>query len=131
MSMSDPIADLLTRIRNANMRKKPNLAMLSSKMKVNIAKVLKDEGFISDWEMNEENKFPELKIHLKYIDGEPVIRNIKRISKPGLRLYTKSSECKPVLNGQGISILSTSEGVKSDRQCREDKTGGEILCTVW
>ena len=131
MSMSDPIADLLTRIRNANMRKKQSLELLSSNIKVNIAKVLKEEGFITDWELNEEEKFPKLKIELKYCDGEPVIRKIKRVSKPGLRLYTNSSDCKPVLSGQGISIVSTSKGVISDRQCREMQVGGELLCKVW
>ena len=128
--MSDPVADLLTRIRNANMRNKPSLELLSSKMKVSIVKVLKDEGFIVNWELDEKGKFPQLRIRLKYVDELPVIREIKRISKPGLRLYTKGKDCKPVLNGQGISILSTSKGIMSDRQCRADNIGGEVLCTV-
>ena len=130
MSKSDPVADLLTRIRNANMRNKPSLELLSSKMKVSIVKVLKDEGFIVNWELDEKGKFPQLRIWLKYVDELPVIREIKRISKPGLRLYTKGKDCKPVLNGQGISILSTSKGILSDRQCRADNIGGEVLCTV-
>jgi len=130
MSMSDPIADLLTRIRNANMRKKESLEMLSSKMKLNIVKVLKDEGFIVNWELDEKGKFPEMRIWLKYVDDLPVIRKITRISKPGLRLYSKGKDCKHVLNGQGISILSTSKGIMSDRQCRADNIGGEVLCTV-
>ena len=128
--MSDPVADLLTRIRNANMRNKDNLELLSSTLKLNIVKVLKDEGFITNWELNEKGKFPQLRIWLKYVDEIPVIREIKRISKPGLRLYTKGKDCKPVLNGQGISILSTSKGIMSDRQCRNDNIGGEVLCTV-
>ena len=128
--MSDPVADLLTRIRNANMRNKPSLELLSSKMKVSIVKVLKDEGFIVNWELDEKGKFPQLRIRLKYVYELPVIREIKRISKPGLRLYTKGKDCKPVLNGQGISILSTSKGIMSDRQCRADNIGGEVLCTV-
>ena len=128
--MNDPIADLLTRIRNANMRKMENLELLSSKMKLNIVKVLKNEGFITNWELNEKGHFPLLKIWLKYVDDYPVIREIRRISKPGLRLYTKGKDCKPVLNGQGISILSTSKGVKSDRECRNENIGGEVLCTV-
>ena len=128
--MSDPVADLLTRIRNANMRNKDNLELLSSILKLNIVKVLKDEGFITNWELDEKGKFPQLRIWLKYVDDIPVIREIKRISKPGLRLYTKGKDCKPVLNGQGISILSTSKGIMSDRQCRIDNIGGEVLCTV-
>ena len=128
--MSDPVADLLTRIRNANMRQKESLELLSSILKVNIVKVLKDEGFIENWELDEQGKFPQLRIWLKYVDELPVIREIKRISKPGLRLYTKGKDCKPVLNGQGISILTTSKGIMSDRQCRNDNIGGEVLCTV-
>ena len=130
MSMSDPVADLLTRIRNANMRNKDSLELLSSRMKLNIVKVLKDEGFITNWELDEKGKFPQLRIWLKYVDDLPVIREIKRVSKPGLRLYTKGKDCKPVLNGQGITILSTSKGILSDRQCRNDNIGGEVLCTV-
>ncbi|MEZ7852731.1 MAG: 30S ribosomal protein S8 [SAR324 cluster bacterium] len=130
MSMSDPVADLLTRIRNANMRNKDSLELLSSTLKLNIVKVLKDEGFITNWELDEKGKFPQLRIWLKYVDEIPVIREIKRISKPGLRLYTKGKDCKPVLNGQGISILSTSKGIMSDRQCRNDNIGGEVLCIV-
>ena len=128
--MSDPVADLLTRIRNANMRNKDSLELLSSRMKLNIVKVLKDEGFITNWELDEKGKFPQLRIWLKYVDDLPVIREIKRVSKPGLRLYTKGKDCKPVLNGQGISILSTSKGIMRDRQSRNDNIGGEVLCTV-
>ena len=128
--MSDPIADLLTRIRNASMRKIVSLEMPSSKIRLNIVEVLKDEGFIVNWELDEKGKFPELRIWLKYVDELPVIRKITRISKPGLRLYSKGKDCKPILNGQGISILSTSKGIMSDRQCRADNIGGEVLCTV-
>ena len=130
MSMSDPVADLLTRIRNANMRKKESLVLLSSKIKLNIVKVLKEEGFISNWELDEKREFPQLTIWLKYVDNFPVIREITRASKPGLRLYKKGKDCKPILNGQGISILSTSKGIMSDRKCREENIGGEVLCTV-
>ena len=130
MSMSDPVADLLTRIRNANMRKKDSLVLLSSKIKLNIVKVLKEEGFISNWELDEKAEFPQLTIWLKYVDNFPVIREITRASKPGLRLYKKGKDCKPILNGQGISILSTSKGIMSDRKCREENIGGEVLCTV-
>ena len=130
MSMNDPVADLLTRIRNANMRKKESLVLLSSKIKLNIVKVLKEEGFISNWELDEKAEFPQLTIWLKYVDNFPVIREITRASKPGLRLYKKGKDCKPILNGQGISILSTSKGIMSDRKCREENIGGEVLCTV-
>ena len=130
MSMSDPVADLLTRIRNANIRKKESLVLLSSKIKLNIVKVLKEEGFISNWKLDEKGKFPQLTIWLKYVDNLPVIREITRASKPGLRLYKKGKDCKPILNGQGISILSTSKGIMSDRKCREENIGGEVLCTV-
>ena len=130
MSMNDPIADLLTRIRNANMRKKVSLEILSSKIKISILEVLKEEGFISNWQLDEKNVFPKIKIWLKYVDNVPVIRGIKRVSKPGLRLYSKGKDCKPILNGQGISIISTSKGIKSDRQCRDENIGGEILCVV-
>ena len=130
MSMSDPVADLLTRIRNANLRNKENLVLLSSKIKLNIVKVLKEEGFISNWELDKKGKFPQLTIWLKYVDNFPVIREITRASKPGLRLYKKGKDCKPILKGQGISVLSTSKGIMSDRKCREENIGGEVLCTV-
>ena len=130
MSMNDPVADLLTRIRNANMRKKVSLVLLSSNIKLNIVKVLKEEGFISNWELDEKGKFPQLTIWLKYVDNFPVIREITRTSKPGLRIYKKGNDCKPILNGQGISIVSTSKGIMSDRRCREGNIGGEVLCTV-
>ena len=104
--------------------------MLSSKMKLNIVKVPKDEGFIVNWEMDKKGKIQELRIWLKYVDDLPVIRKINRLSKPGLRLYSKGKDCTPILNEQGISILSTSKGIMSDRQCRADDIGGEVLCTV-
>ena len=105
----------------------------ASKIKKSIAEILKDEGFIKDWEVSsDEDSFPEIKLQLKYLnDGQPVIRKIKRESKPGLRVYLKSNDAKPILSGQGISIITTSKGVMSDRKCREEKVGGEILCTVW
>tara|TARA_B100000579_G_C22095209_1_gene516387 strand:- start:5 stop:346 length:342 start_codon:yes stop_codon:yes gene_type:complete len=112
------------------MRKKDSLEILSSKIKISILEVLKEEGFISSWKVDEKHVFPIIKIWLKYVDDIPVIREIKRVSKPGLRLYTKGKDCKPILNGQGISIVSTSKGIKSDRQCRDENIGGEILCTV-
>ena len=131
--MTDPIADMLTRIRNANMRRSGEVSIPSSNIKKGIAEILKNEGFIQDWEyLESEDKFPEIKLQLKYLnDGQPVIRRIKRESKPGLRIYLKSNDAKPVLSGQGISILSTSRGLMSDSQCRKEKIGGELLCSIW
>ncbi|MGA1599183.1 MAG: 30S ribosomal protein S8 [bacterium] len=131
MSMTDPIADLLTRIRNANMRQKPTLSMPSSKMKLSIARVLKDEGFIEDYSEEEATPAKQLHITLRYYRGTPVIRRLIRVSKPGLRQYQKANEMKPVVDGQGIAIVSTSQGILTDRQCREQKVGGEVLCKVW
>ena len=133
MSMTDPIADMLTRIRNANMRGSSEVVIPSSKIKKSIEEILKDEGFIEDREVSsDEDSFPEIKLQLKYInDCQPLIRKIKRESKTGLSVYLKSNDAKPVLSGQGIAIITTSKGVMSDRKCREEKVGGEILCTVW
>ena len=131
--MTDPIADLLTRIRNANLRKLNHVSVPSTKIKENIVALLKDEGFVEDWKKKEEEgSFPELLIQLKYMkNGDSVIRKIRRDSKPGLRLHLKARAIKPILGGQGISIISTSKGVKTDKQCRQEKVGGELLCTVW
>ena len=132
MSMSDPIADLLTRIRNALLREKATVTIPSSKMKVQIVKVLLEEGFIQKYELLPAKIGMDLKIHLKYdAKGESVIRQIQRISKPGLRIFRGSSALKPQVGGQGISIVSTSKGVLSDNQCRAMNVGGEILCTVY
>ncbi len=147
--MTDPIADMLTRIRNANRIESPAVDMPSTKLKQHIAQVLKDEGFILDYQvgasaLNEQGRpyFATvvdegttkkiLRIFLKYgPEGERVIRHIDRASKPGRRLYRGYKELKPVLDGLGISILSTSRGVISDRQARAQRLGGELLCTVW
>jgi len=129
--MTDPIADMLTRIRNANLRRKSEVAMPSSKMKASIAQVLQDEGFVDGVQVEEDGVFRTLKIQLRYWQGEPVIREIVRISKPGLRQYTKAGDLRPVVNGQGIAIVSTSKGVMADRQCRSEGVGGELLCRVW
>ena len=133
MSMTDPIADMLTRIRNANMRRSSEVAIPSSKIKKSIAEILKDEGFIEDWEVSsDEDSFPEIKLQLKYLnDGQPVIRMIKRESKPGLRVYLKSIDAKPVLSGQGISIITTSKGVMSDSEAIKNNLGGEVICRVF
>ena len=132
MSMSDPLADMLTRIRNAVMVKFDSVEMPKSSVKVNIAKVLKDEGYILGYSVNDEGPQGTLTIDLKYgPSGEPVITGIKRVSKPGLRQYTKAGAIPKVLNGLGVAIVSTSKGIVADRVAREQNTGGEILCEVW
>ena len=132
MSMSDPLADMMTRIRNAVMVKFDIVAMPCSRNKASIAKVLKDEGFISDFQVTDEGIQGTLKINLKYgPNRESVITGIKRISKPGLRKYAKADALPKVLDGLGISIISTSKGIVTDRTARAQNTGGEILCEVW
>ncbi|MGH8638497.1 MAG: 30S ribosomal protein S8 [Burkholderiales bacterium] len=130
MSMSDPIADMLTRIRNAQMSEKPSTAMASSKVKVAIAKVLKDEGYIEDFNVVDADGKPRLEIGLKYYAGQPVIEKIERVSKPGLRVYRPSKSVPRVMNGLGIAIVSTSKGVMTDRKARGMGIGGEVLCVV-
>lgn len=130
--MSDPIADMLTRIRNANTVRHETVEMPASKIKRQIAEILKSEGFIRDAEYIEDNKQGIIRIFLKYgPNNERVITGLKRISKPGLRVYTKANEVPRVLGGLGIAILSTSKGVMTDKQARQMKTGGEVLCYVW
>ena len=130
--MTDPIADMLTRIRNAVRVERPHVQMPLSKVKRGLAEVLKREGYIWDWEEIQGEPAGELRIHLKYgPNGERVIRHIKRVSKPGRRVYSGSQELRPVLNGLGISIISTSRGVISDREARQRKLGGEVLCELW
>lgn len=129
MSMSDPIADMLTRIRNAQAMEKVSVSMPSSKVKVSIAKVLKDEGYIEDFAVKGEAK-PELQIHLKYYAGRPVIEKIERVSTPGLRVYKGSQELPKVMNGLGVAIVSTSRGVMTDHKARAQGVGGEVLCLV-
>jgi small subunit ribosomal protein S8 len=130
--MTDPIADMLTRIRNAVRVEKPYVDIPTSRFKRGIADVLKREGFIWDWkEVDEEHPSATLRLELKYgPNGERVIQSIKRISKPGRRLYTRGKELKPVLGGLGISIISSSQGVISDREARRDNIGGEVLCEI-
>jgi small subunit ribosomal protein S8 len=128
--MQDPIADMIIRIKNAQMVNKANVAMPSSKMKVMIAKVLKDEGYIKDFFVDEDAK-PTLTIVLKYFDGKPVIEKIKRESRPGLRLYHSVADLPKVLGGLGVAIVSTSKGVMSDKAARQQNVGGEVLCIVW
>ncbi len=132
MSMSDPLADMLTRIRNAVMAKKENVEIPKSNTKVEIARVLKEEGFIVDYHVSEKGAQGTLTIDLKYgADGGSVISGIKRVSKPGLRQYSKSKDIPQVLNDLGISIVSTSKGILTDRSAKAQNTGGEILCEVW
>jgi small subunit ribosomal protein S8 len=132
MSMSDPLADMLTRIRNAVMVKFDSVEMPTSTVKVNIASILKEEGYITDYEVAEGDVQGTLKISLKYgPDKESVITGIKRVSKPGLRKYAKANAIPKVLNGLGIAIISTSKGVVSDKTARTLNFGGEIICEVW
>lgn len=131
MTMTDPIADLLTRIRNANMAKHESLEVPASNIKKEIVEILKQEGFVSDVEYIEDNKQGIIKIFLKYSKGERVIKGIKRISKPGLRVYAKADELPKVLNGLGIAIVSTSNGVVTDKVARKNNTGGEVLAYIW
>jgi small subunit ribosomal protein S8 len=130
MSMSDPIADMLTRIRNAQMAEKVSVAMPSSSLKVAIAKVLKDEGYIDDFRVVGEAVKPQLEIALKYYAGRPVIEKIERISKPGLRIYKGKEDLPRIMNGLGVAIVSTSKGVMTDRKARASGIGGEVLCVV-
>jgi len=130
MSMSDPISDMLTRIRNAQRSEKVSVAIPSSKVKVAIAKVLKDEGYIDDFAVREAEGRPLLEVGLKYYAGRPVIERIERVSKPGLRIYKGKDAIPRVMNGLGIAIVSTSRGVMTDRKARATGVGGEVLCIV-
>ena len=130
MSMTDPVADMLTRIRNAQMAEKLSVSMPSSKLKVAIAKVLKDEGYIDDFVIRENASKPELDLALKYYAGRPVIERIERVSKPGLRVYRGKDDLPRVMNGLGVAIVSTPKGVMTDRRARAGNMGGEVLCIV-
>ncbi|MEE8127843.1 MAG: 30S ribosomal protein S8 [Nitrospinaceae bacterium] len=131
MSMTDPIADFFTRIRNAIQAEHPKVDMPNSKMKTRIAEILRDEGFIKNFKMAEDNKQGMLRVYLKYKDGEASIHGIKRISKPGRRVYVNKDKVPKVLNGLGVAIVSTSSGVVTDGICREKGVGGEVLGYVW
>jgi len=130
MSMSDPIADMLTRIRNAQGVDKATVEMPSSKLKVSIAKVLKDEGYIESYAVVGETAKPVLSIELKYYAGRPVIEKIERVSRPGLRIYKGKGDIPEVMNGLGVAIVSTSKGVMTDRKARANGIGGEVICLV-
>ncbi len=132
MSTHDPISDLITRIRNAQMRAKPKVSTPGSKMRANVLEVLKTEGYIRGYaSVAHANGRSELEIELKYFDGEPVIREIERISKPGRRVYARKDRLPRVLGGMGISILSTSNGLITSRTAAEQGVGGEVVCFVW
>ena len=129
MSMQDPIADMLTRIRNGQSAAKVSVAMPSSKQKVAIAKLLKEEGYIADYKVSGDVK-AELEVELKYFQGKPVVELIQRVSRPGLRIYQKRGELPKIMNGLGIAVVSTSKGVMTDRAARKAGMGGEIICYV-
>lgn len=127
--MTDPVADMLTRIRNGQMSRKSEVTMPSSKLKAAIAEVMKEEGFIADYNVSGDGK-RELTVNLKYFEGRPVIENLKRVSRPGLRIFKGKDELPKVLNGLGVAIISTSKGVMTDRAARAAGHGGEVICTI-
>ena len=132
MSMTDPVADMLTRLRNANALMRDDVRMPSTPIKIDIAEVLKREGFIADFRIDAKPLQNDLVVSLKYgPEGEKVIRHIERTSKPGCRIYRGYRELPNVLNGLGIAVISTNQGVLSNRECREKKVGGEVICIVW
>ena len=131
MVMTDPIADMLTRIRNANQAKHESVEMPASRLKLEILEVLKNEGYISEYEKVEDGKQGVIKVTLKYNNKERVIKGLKKISKPGLRVYVKSTELPKVLKGLGIAVISTSNGIMTDREARQKKLGGEVIAFVW
>ncbi|HSG92358.1 MAG TPA: 30S ribosomal protein S8 [Methylotenera sp.] len=130
MSMTDPIADMLTRIRNAQQANKVDVKMPSSKVKISIAEVLKEEGYITAYNVTEEAGKAQLSVTLKYFEGKPVIETINRVSRPGLRVYRSASQLPKVIGGLGVAIVSTSKGVMADRKARALGQGGEVLCSV-
>lgn len=131
MTVTDPIADALTRIRNANLVRHETVEIPASKLKVELIKLLKEEGFIDGFELVEDGKFKNIKVTLKYSNGKSVITNLQRVSTPGLRTYSKFKNLPRVLDGLGIAVVSTSNGLLTDRAARAQKLGGEILCYVW
>jgi small subunit ribosomal protein S8 len=132
MQMTDPIADFLTRIRNASMARFDRVDIPSSKIKLNIAKVLKEEGYIKNYKLIKDKKQGTLRLYLKYDEGNaPVIGGLRRVSKPSCRIYVRHDRIPYVLNGLGIAILSTSSGILTDREARRQKLGGELLCELW
>jgi small subunit ribosomal protein S8 len=131
MAVTDPIADFLTRIRNASKAKKVKVEIPSSKMKAGLAEILKKNGYIYDYKIDEDSKQNVISVLLKYSDGIPAINGLKRISKPGLRIYKKSDELPRVLNGLGTAVISTSKGLLTEKEARRQDTGGEVVCYIW
>ena len=131
MYLTDPIADMLTRIRNGNMAKHTEVKVPFSKIKESMANILKNEGYITGYEIKEEGNIRDIVVTLKYMDGDAVIKGLKRISKPGRRVYTSVENLPKVLGGLGIAIVSTPKGVITDKECRKHNVGGEVLCYVW
>jgi len=129
--LTDPIADMLTRIRNATVIRADRVDMPASKMKLDIARILKEEGFIRAYKIQKDKKQGTLRLNLKYVDGTSIITGIKRVSKPGRRVYAGASEIPKAMGGIGISVLSTPKGVMGDKACRRENVGGEVLCQVW
>ena len=132
MPVTDPLSDMLTRIRNANIAKHGRVDIPASKMKISVAKILKDEGYIKNFKLIKDRKHGVLRIYLKYDEhNQGVITGLKRMSKPGRRVYVKGNDIPLILNGMGISVLSTSKGVLADREARKANIGGELLCSIW
>ena len=131
MYLTDPIADMLTRVRNGQMAKHSQVAVPFSKIKESMVSILKNEGYITGYEIKEEGAIKNIVVSLKYIDGEAVIKGLKRISKPGRRVYASVENLPKVLGGLGIAIVSTPQGVITDKECRKHNVGGEVLCYVW
>ena len=131
MAVTDPIADFLTRIRNASKAKKIKVEIPSSKMKAGLAEILKKNGYIYDYKIDDDNKQNVISVLLKYSDGIPAINGLKRISKPGLRIYKNSNELPRVLNGLGTAVISTSKGLLTEKEARRQDTGGEVVCYIW
>jgi len=131
MNLTDPIADMLTRIRNANAAKHATVAVPFSRIKESIANILKNEGYIIDYEIKEEGTKKDIVVTLKFVDGEEVVKGLRRISKPGRRVYSSVDNLPKVLGGLGIAIVSTPKGVLTDKECRKHSVGGEVLCYVW
>ena len=131
MPVTDPISDFLTRIRNASKAKKVKVEIPSSKMKAGLSEILKKNGYIYDYKIDEDNKQNVITVLLKYSDGVPAINGLKRISKPGLRIYKKSDELPRVLNGLGTAVISTSKGLLTEKEARRQDTGGEVVCYIW
>lgn len=131
MYLTDPIADMLTRIRNGNTARHTEVKVPFSKIKESIANILKNEGYIASYEIKEEGNIKDIVVTLKYVDGEAVIKGLKRISKPGRRVYSSLENLPKVLGGLGIAVVSTPKGVITDKECRKHSVGGEVLCYVW